>query len=225
MFRVIDVLKPAVSRSRFEVVAIVQEVASQLGPGAAVPGSDDLLLDANGTLQLGFGPDSNENPVIGLATLLKSLLDGIDAPIGLRDLADANASPTPAITSVESFQRSLGFYERPGRANELRAVAARLSARAAQGEPEDEFERLRERVAARADDEHPDKPQHQRRIRKQTLVVAALVELAVLGAIVVYARPQYFRAATSVSDRLEQGLANTISGGLNKIPVGEDAQA
>ena len=132
MYRVIDVLKPEVGRSWLEVVAIVQEVASQLMPGSAVPGSDDLLLDDDGTLRLGFGPDTQEHPVSGLGTLLQTLLTGIDAPPGLRELAETNATSTPSHSTLESFQRGLGFYERPGRANELRAVAARLAAHASQ---------------------------------------------------------------------------------------------
>src|SRR5262245_56156518 len=113
MFRVLDVLRPEVGRSWHEVVAIVQEVAAQLGSGSGVPGGDDLLLDADGSLRFGFGPDSDENPVSGLGSLLKTLLEGVDAPVGLREIAEANARPTPALSSVESFQRAVGFYERP----------------------------------------------------------------------------------------------------------------
>ena len=222
MYRVLDVLKPEVGRSWLEVVAIVQEVASQLAPGSAVPGSDDLLLDDDGTLRLGFGPDTQENPVSGLGTLLQTLLTGIDAPPGLRELAVTNATPTPAHSSVDSFQRGLGFYERPGRANELRAVAARLASHANQVGPEEEFERLREKVTARAE-EKPKAEKTNRRFSRKALFIAAAVELAVLGAIVVYARPQYFRSAGSVGDRIEQGLADTISTGLNKLPVGNAA--
>ena len=223
MYRVIDVLKPEVGRSWLEVVAIVQEVASQLTPGSAVPGSDDLLLDDDGTLSLGFGPDTQEHPVSGLGTLLQTLLTGIDAPPGLRELAETNATSTPSHSTLESFQRGLGFYERPGRANELRAVAARLAAHASQTTPEEEFERLREKVTARAEEtKAPDKVVV-RRFNRKTMFIAAAVELAVLGAIVVYARPQYFRSAGSVGARIEQGLADTISTGLNKLPVGDAA--
>src|SRR5690242_18061001 len=91
MYRVSDVLKPDFARSWHEAVAIVQEVASQLVPGGTVPAADDLLIGADGGIQLGFGPDSPQDAVHALGGLLKSLLDGVDAPGGLRDLALNNA--------------------------------------------------------------------------------------------------------------------------------------
>jgi len=82
MYRVSDVLKPDFARSWHEAVAIVQEVASQLVPGGTVPAADDLLIDAEGAIQLGFGPDSPQNAVHALGSLLNSLLDGVEAPGG-----------------------------------------------------------------------------------------------------------------------------------------------
>ncbi len=70
MYRVSDVLKPDFARSWHEAVAIVQEVASQLVPGGTVPGADDLLIDAEGGIQLGFGPDAPQNAVNALGSLL-----------------------------------------------------------------------------------------------------------------------------------------------------------
>src|SRR4051812_48952362 len=140
MYRVSDVLRPEFARSWYEAVAIVQEVAAQLVPGAVVPGPEDLLLERNGTLQLGFGPDTPQDPVEALASILQALLEGIDAPSGLRMLAADNAVATPAVSSVESFQRALAFYERPGRAADLEALAARLDGSAGSESPEAEFE-------------------------------------------------------------------------------------
>jgi len=220
MFRVLDVLRPEVGRTWHEVVAIVQEVAAQLGSGSSVPGGDDLLLDADGVLRFGFGPDTDENPVSGLGSLLKTLLEGVDAPVGLREIAEANARATPALSSVESFQRAVGFYERPGRVNELRAVADRLAEHASRPVPEQEFERLREKVSARAEDPKSHQEEPRRKISRKGLIAAAVLELVVLAAIVAYARPQYFRFG-GFGDRVEQGLADTISTGLNKLPAGD----
>ena len=160
MYRVSDILNPEFARSWHEAVAIVQEIASQLAPGATIPEPEDLLIDDNGKLQLGFGPDEAQNPVSILATLLKSLLNGVDAPGGLRDLAAENAKSNPALSSVSAFERALAFYERPGRASELQAIAARLRgfAPAPLEPPEDpqaEFDRLREKVAAKAEADEP----------------------------------------------------------------------
>ena len=181
------------------------------------------MIDDNGNLQLGFGPDGPQNPVSVLAKLLKALLNGVDAPGGLRDLAADNAKSSPALSSVSAFQRALAFYERPGRASELQAIAARLRgfAPAPQEPPEDpraEFDRLREKVAAKAEADEPAEPgKSARRFSRRTIVIAAAVELAILGAIVVYARPHYFDQTSELKDRVEQKLADTISTGLNKI--------
>jgi hypothetical protein len=223
MYRVSDILNPAFARSWHEAVAIVQEIISQLGPGATVPAAEDLLIDQNGNLQLGFGTDEPQNAVAVLARLLKSLLNGVDAPAGLRDLASENAKPAPALSSVSAFQRALAFYERPGRASELHAIAERLrsfSAMPVEPEEEDprvEFERLREKVAAKAEADDPAEPGKRKRFSRRTIAIAACVELAVLGAIVVYARPHYFGQTAGLSDRVEQKLADTISSGLNKM--------
>jgi hypothetical protein len=231
MYRVSDVLNPEFARSWHEAVAIVQEVIAQLPEGATVPAVEDLAIDEIGNLQLGFGPDEQQNQVSVLASLLKSLLTGVDAPGGLRDLANDNAKTTPALSSVSTFQRALGFYERPGRASELRGVAARLrdfSAAAVEpkADPKVEFERLREKVAAKAEAEEPTKPAKTRaRFSRRTIAIAAAVELAILGAIVVYARPHYFTQTTAFTDRVEQKLADTISSGLNKMGSAEGKSA
>ncbi|MEO7271271.1 MAG: hypothetical protein ABI211_04625, partial [Vicinamibacterales bacterium] len=149
MYRVSDVLSPDFARSWHEAVAIVQEVASQLVPGSTVPDADDLLFDEEGGIQLGFGPDAPQNAVKALGDLLAALLDGVDAPGGLRELAVSNAGSTPTHSSVQTFQKALAFYERPVRATDLQAVASRLRGQRIQS-PEAAFEQLRERVAAKA---------------------------------------------------------------------------
>jgi hypothetical protein len=215
-------------------VAIVQEVASQLVPGASVPEPEDLLLDRGGVLQLGFGPDTPQNPVAALAALLQALLEGIEAPGGLRTLASDNAGTSPSVTSVESFQRALAFYERPGRAADLEALASRLNAAPGGESPEAEFERLRERLATTApggDDEAEDDEAAvdvaaaaRKAMPRRMVIVASMLALATVGAIVVYARPRYLAAPSSIADRFEQKLADTISSGLNKMAA-PDASA
>ena len=97
MYRVSDVLKPDFARSWHEAVAIVQEVASQLVPGAAVPEPDDLLLDAAARCSSGSARTRRRTRSRRWPRCCRSLLEGIDAPGGLRDLADDNARPTPPI--------------------------------------------------------------------------------------------------------------------------------
>jgi hypothetical protein len=224
MYRVSDILNPEFARSWHEAVAIVQEIVAQLPEGATVPAAEDLLIDEIGNMQLGFGPDGPQNVVSVLASLLKSLLKGIDAPGGLRDLANDNAKATPALSSVSAFQRALAFYERPGRASELRGIAARLRDFSAatpaepKADPQAEFERLREKVVAKAEADEPiESGKPGSRFSRRTIAIAAAVELAILGAIVVYARPHYFNQTSALTDRVEQKLADTISTGLNKM--------
>ena len=217
MYRVSDVLKPDFARSWHEAVAIVQEVASQLVAGATVPDADDLLLDDAGGIQLGFGPDVPQNPVRALGALLTSLLDGVEAPGGLRELATNNAGQTPSHSSVTSFQKALAFYERPARATDLQEIASRLRGQPVQS-PEAAFEELRERVAAKAQVQPEPKPEpaakRQPRVSRQVAIGAGVLALAVAFAIMVYARPRY------LTDRAEQKLADTISSGLDKIGMG-----
>jgi len=218
MYRVSDVLKPDFARSWHEAVAIVQEVASQLVPGGTVPDADDLLFDEAGEIQLGFGPDAPQNPVRALGGLLTSLLDGVDAPVGLRDLAASNAGPTPSHSSVPSFQKALAFYERPVRANDLQAIASRLRGLPVES-PESAFEQLRERVAAKAQGQPEPKPEpaakRQPKVSRHVAIAAGVLALAVAGAFMVYARPRY------LADRAEQKLADTISSGLDKIGMAD----
>ena len=227
MYRVSDILNSEFARSWHESVAIVQEIVSQLTPGATIPAPEDILIDDNGNLQLGFGPDESQNPVSNLATLLKALLNGVDAPGGLRDLATENAKSNPALSSVSAFERALAFYERPGRASELQAIATRLRSFTATSveppeDPQAEFDRLREKLAAKAEADEPiEAKKPVKRFSRRTIAIAAGVELAILGAIVVYARPHYFNQTSELTDRVEQKLADTISTGLNKMGSGE----
>jgi hypothetical protein len=85
-------------------------------------------------------------------------------------------------------------------------------------DPQAEFDRLREKLAAKTEaDEPTEAGKPVKRFSRRTIAIAAGVELAILGAIVVYARPHYFNQTTDLTDRVEQKLADTISSGLNKM--------
>jgi hypothetical protein len=212
-------MNPDFARSWHEAVAIVQEVASQLAPGARVPAPGDLLLDPAGTVQFGSGAGLQQHPVAGLGLILQGLLEGIDAPPALRALADENARPSPAHASVETFQAALAFYERPARASDLQALVSRLHQNPPPPNPEGEFERLREKLVARAEvTPVPERPPASARTR-QMLIAAAVILLAVVGALAVYARPGAVGAGDSLTARMEQKVADTISAGLTKLGV------
>jgi hypothetical protein len=128
-------------------VAIVQEAAAQLVPGLNLPGPADMYLDDTGTLTFGFGSESSGEPVAALAGLLQDLLEGVDAPSPLRELAIENARSASHAT-VASFAQALAFFERPNRTSDIRAIASRLSTVRAGSSPDQEFARLRDKVAA-----------------------------------------------------------------------------
>ncbi len=223
VFRVSDVMNPNFARSWHEAVAVVQEVAAQLAPGASVPGPRDLLLDAAGAVKFGSGAPLQQHPVTSLGMILQRLLEGIDAPPALRDFAAENAKPSPSHATVVTFQSALAFYERPARASDLQALVSRLRENPPPPSPEGEFELLRERVVARAEAAPVTaKPQPRPGMNRQFLIAAAVILLAVVGALAVYARPKSAGtagAATSLTGRVEQKVADTIAAGLTKLGV------
>jgi hypothetical protein len=149
MHTVAEVLRPDFPRSWQEAVAIVQAAASQMVPGVGLPEPDDLQFEEDGSLTFGFGSESGQDPVQALAGLLDDLLQGVEAPGSLRDLARENGRSSPSHATIASFSQALAFFERPNRANDLRAVVGRLNG--ARFRPADEeFERLRQKVAGEA---------------------------------------------------------------------------
>lgn len=194
MYSVAQILHPEFGRSWHEAVAVVQEAASQLVPGVSLPAPDDLLIDSSGVLSFGFGSEANENPVAALAGLLQELLKGVEAPPSLVELVNANTGANPAVSTVDGFMRSLAFFERPNRANDLRALAGRLNQFDQKSSGGDEFERLRERVMAAAapepsvsvTHEEPKKPQiRQLATRQQRLVAAGIAAGLLIGILAV----------------------------------------
>lgn len=129
MNSIAEVIAGAIPRSWHEAVAVVQEVAQHAVSGTGVPELEDVLLDEEGNLSVGFASESSEDPVVLLSTLLVRLLNGIDCPPPLLHLAGENARVPPAHASLASFTRALAFFERPNRASDLAALGGRLAAR------------------------------------------------------------------------------------------------
>jgi TonB-like protein len=226
MYSVAQVLRPDFGRSWHEAVAIVQEVASQLSPGLAVPAPEDLLFEDN-ALVFGFGSESDELPVTSLAVLLQGLLEGIEAPGGLRDLATENAKPSPAHTTVQGFSRALAFYERPNRANDLSAIGGRLRGAKPVDAEQTEFAKLRERVSRQAEEKHeeeqpskgtePKKESRQLSSRQKALIAAASAAAVLLIAFAGFARGSGKSVTPGVLERTEDVIARTISKGLDRM--------
>ena len=234
MLTVADVLSPEFNRSWHEAVAIVLEVSNQLGRGDAVPRAGDLVFGEDGALTFGFSNEDGQSPVSGLATLLQDLLNGIDAPGGLLDLARENATETPAHATVEGFARALEFYERPGRTNDIAAVAGRLRSRTDLLHAEREFERLREKVggdeAERKIEEKP-KPEAPKpevnvaavRRRRLAMALSGALFLIVLVAASAAGRARVASAGASATGAIRGAFQSILSSSAAEASLNAEA--
>ena len=216
------VLNPEFGRSWHEAVAVVQEAATLWQPGLSIPGPEDIFVDEEGVLSFGFGDESSENPVTALATLLQGLLKGLDAPPSLVELAAENAKSQPAHASLSSFSKALAFFERPNRANDLRAIAGRLQGFRERTSPEVEFERLREKVA-RADEpkpaeEKPEKPKKKPVATRQQQAIAATVVL-IVTLLTLGFRSGVRDGVGSFVAGAESGIQSVVSASLTKLGI------
>ena len=81
------VIRPDFSLSWHEAVALVHEVALALGDLTTLPAPEDLFLEDDGTVVVGFASEVAGHPVTSLAALLVQLLEGTNAPPALRSSA------------------------------------------------------------------------------------------------------------------------------------------
>jgi hypothetical protein len=222
MYAVTQVLRSDFPRSWQEAVALIQEIALALGDLSTVPAPEDLFLDEDGNIQIGFASEADEHPVTSLANMLLAALEGVEAPPQLRSLAVDNAKTPPAHTTVAGFTRALAFYERPDRRSDMRAIVTRLSAQRLPPDTEEELERLRERLAPPRPEREPEEQAEQPtpvqtsrttvdiaaimasivdRLPNRQVMLAAAIVIAVVGALAVaaLALARTFGGATEVS--------------------------
>ena len=216
------VLNPEFGRSWHEAVAVVQEAATLWQPGLSIPGPEDIFVDEEGVLSFGFGDESSENPVTALATLLQGLLKGIEAPSALTELVAENAKAQPAHSSLSSFSKALAFFERPNRANDLRAIASRLQGFRERTSPEVEFERLREKVAnadePKEADKKPEKAKKRPVATRQQQAIAATV-VGIVTLVTLGFRSGVRDGLGSFVAAAESGVQGVVSAGLTKLGV------
>jgi hypothetical protein len=215
-----DVLHDEFEHSWQEAVAIVQQLASQLPPGQAVPSLEHLSIADDGTLlvdAVGGSGATGAEPAAALAALLQRLLAGTQAPPQLMQLAAEHASGASSHATIASFMRALGFFERPGRNGDLIALASRLRG-FVPPQPEAELERLRQKLAST-----PDVPVARRlafrRPGRRVAIAAGLIVLllASTGFLALAGRTSGRRSLTSVLgralDRAETKLSRVFAGG------------
>jgi hypothetical protein len=225
MYSVAQVLNPKFVLSWYEAVALVQEMASMLGPAMTVPAFEDLFLDDSGSLTFGFASEVGEDPVAGLTDLLHRLLEGVDAPEGLRALAEGNPQGASKATTVEGFSRALAFYERPGRTGDIAAIARRLGEFSSQGNPDAEFEKLRDKVAGRSEEKEakPKRPAKRRLTRRQQAVAAAVLCVVTLGVLVARSVGSTAAAAPALVSRATGKVTGVVSAGLDRIGLAKSS--
>ena len=112
-----------------EAVAIVQElfeatVEDRRGAWR-LPDVGHIGLNADGTIALLPHSSLPEHPVRHLAVLLSLLLEGVPAPEPLLAIAERNLKAPPEFATPDEFTRSLRYFERPGRDDDIKALVAR----------------------------------------------------------------------------------------------------
>ena len=211
-----DLLHDEFEHSWQEAVAIVQQLASQLPPGQAVPPLEHLTIAEDGTLMFDRVGGTSTDSLAALAALLQRLLAGTQAPQQLLKLAEEHAAPGSGHATVASFMRALGFFERPGRNADLIALSRRLRDFVPPSQPEAELERLRHKLAS-----SPEKPEA-RRVSfrgpgRRAVIAAGLIMLLVAsaGLVAVAGRNSTGRRLTAVLsgalDRVENKLSGVFS--------------
>ena len=231
MYPLTHVIRPGFSLSWHEAVALVHEVAVAIGDLTTLPDPDDLFLEDNGTVVIGFASELAGNPVTSLAALLLELLQGVDAPAELRRLAADNAKTPPAHATVAGFTGALAFFERPERRSDVRAIASRLSARGAALRAEQELERLRERIVSSDEEGSPEKEPAVQQVRRpafklprmlnRQFALRAGVAVTLLGSLAVagLARARSVRTAAAAA-----AVLNSDGSVLPPATAGEDAK-
>jgi hypothetical protein len=207
---------PVVTLQWHEIVAAVQEVASQvLAAGSCVAptadqvsiGRDGVIGFASGRMTAGSRPDE-KGLVNGLGGLLKDLLGASVAPEQLSGLADVAAADPPGFSSVSDFSRALAFFERPDRRAVLSGLADRVFAAAERTQIESELEdltrkaRMIERPSVGKDRGNPAVSRVRRRL---TVAVAGLATLALVTVAVIIHRNPGAPSLASGRDVVEAG--------------------
>ena len=183
MVSIAEVRRPELALHWHEAVAMVAEIAAMLRSEgrARVPALDTIILDADGTLRFLDEGRQSAAPGQQLGDMLDVLLSSVPCPLELRRLVDDTKSDPPGHATLEGFADALSFFERPGRPDLLRGLAARASAVALEVQASAELERLETRTRSHADAGNARAGKPPSRTRRLVFVIAAAV--VVLGAI------------------------------------------
>jgi hypothetical protein len=133
-----------------QAVAIVQELflatVGERGSAARLPDIAHIGLNPDGSVALLPQSSIPENPVRHLAVLLCLMLENVPAPGPLLDLAERNLKDPPEFPVPEEFTRSLRYFERPGRDEDIKELVTRAERAREQKPLENELRHLEERA-------------------------------------------------------------------------------
>src|SRR5215212_6741525 len=133
-----------------QAVAVIQELllatVAERGSAARLPDLEHIGLNTDGTIALLPHSSIPENPVRHLAVLLGVLLDGVPAPGPLLDLTEQNLKEPPELAGPDELMRALRYFERPGREEDIKELAARAERAREQRPMEEALRHLEERA-------------------------------------------------------------------------------
>ncbi len=215
-----EIIRRGVAVDWPEAVALVRSVAERLSvlPSPVIPELHHIELDASGRVDV-IGGISSDEPVRRLGQLLQASLGQGEPPVQLRLVISQATAPTPSFAGIREFDEVLGYYERPNRDAILRGLYERAAAAppllAAQASPAptvDSIAPLPSREPVRPP-KPPKTPSQKRRIRRQ-IAVAAILLLAIAGAV------QYLRVSGATEANAElAALAEKASGVVGEAVV------
>jgi hypothetical protein len=133
-----------------ESVAIVQELVlatvGERGSAVRLPDIRHIGINPDGTIALLPHSSIPQNPVRHLAVLLCLLLENVPAPEPLLDLAERNLNDPPEFAGADDLTRALRYFERPGREDDIKDLAARAEGAREQKSAEEELRHLEARA-------------------------------------------------------------------------------
>jgi hypothetical protein len=148
MIRLNELSGPAVALDWHEAVAVAAALTAAVTEArlSHAPTLDAAFLTAAGDLRLTGGGREVGSVTCGLAIGLAALLESAPCPAELRQLVMHSTDPSPRVDTLEEFSRALSFFERPGRVDVLRRLAARAEVALERARATEALERLTERA-------------------------------------------------------------------------------
>ena len=163
-----ELLQRQIPLEWYESVALISGLCAVLAEKTLVPDAEEVFVTADGAVLVHNQGGGHE--VVALARMLNALLEGASPPAPLRLFA-LDAISSAVHKTPTSFGEALAYYERPGRADLIKAVYQRFS-----GTPADLPHSAVDPLIL--DDKKPAPPKRARRNMRPWLTASAALVLA-----------------------------------------------